>query len=129
MMKMTRVCQSCSNEYGTFRPRCPACGSPAPTCKHGMTEGLCAVCTGKVRAIEQKGMKGELRSRPPKSEKERAKDGCILCFKRVKPAHRKSTVCPHCDEPVHVACLAYHRTPCMQFQLEREDALRKLGGK
>lgn len=118
-MSMTVDCRICQLPFGTFRERCPTCGTPAPKCKHGLIPASCAVCNGSVRPVIQIKAKG-------RRKKDRT-DGCVLCQKRVK-ANKRGTTCPYCHEKIHTACLEVHRGPCLTFQGERDAELRKLGG-
>lgn len=113
-------CRDCGHEYGTFRARCPACGTPGPTptrCLHGIDARFCAVCTGTTRAVTQ--------ARATRAERRDKPDACILCRRRVKP-NKRGTTCPHCNEKIHVACLELHRAACLKFQFEREAAYDRL---
>lgn len=139
------TCRDCGHAFGNWRDKCPACGTKAKTCKHGIPPGLCAVCRGTVRATpqkigtdptearEKKAAEKAERKRQRKLAKElkragkRPRNGCILCNRRVKEGHKKSTVCPHCSEPIHVPCLELHRNDCQKFQTERGRALKKAG--
>jgi Zn finger protein HypA/HybF involved in hydrogenase expression len=105
--KMTIDCGTCGDQYGRWRPRCPACGTQTPA-------------SAFDRAAEL--LKPPRESRA-KRERERKPHECILCRKRVK-ANKKGTSCPHCNEPIHVACLELHRNACLQFQFEREAVLK-----
>lgn len=135
----TVTCRDCGHEFTNNRPRCPACGTTAKTCKHGLVPGLCAVCTDTVRAIEQKGMGKGLRGPEPKPEKVKharkikikcvpksREGGCIACRRKLKPGHKRTTVCPHCDEGIHTPCLELHRAGCLTFQMEREALIAKI---
>ena len=125
-VSMILECKACHHVFGAFRPRCPVCGEPAPKCKHGMPEVVCAVCTGKVRAVEQK-FRG--RRSEGKRTKQRRDSGCIVCDRKVKLNSKRGTKCPHCDELIHKPCLELHRAGCLQFQFEREAELKKLEGR
>lgn len=99
-MKMTVICE-CGNEYGRWRPRCPACGTSIPV--------------EQIQTIAA-------RINPPR-QKKAVKDPCILC-------HRKKAkiVCPQCGERAHKGCLALHLPICAEFQIARKAELTKLEG-
>lgn len=119
-LKMTRICPHCGDQYGLWRERCPSCGT------HNERRAA-AVADERVPSI----------TRPARVKKERkAKpDPCIMCHRRVKGKRIKGTKlrespprCPHCDEPIHKECLRLHATSCAEFQVSRDEAIKKLEG-
>ena len=102
-LKVTKLCEVCSNQYGLFRTQCPACG------------------TKNVHHVSS--------APPPKPTiarkvRDRRPDECIFCYRRKAKAK-----CPHCDEPIHNVCRGLHEGPCAAFQVERLKALEAVGVK
>lgn len=129
-MKMMVKCIVCPHEFGAWRARCDACGTPQKPCKHGLIPASCAVCNGTVRPIADQAK--------PRRLKERKDDECVLCRRRVrgkkmKPSSNTFTEryptprCPHCSEPCHDACKPLHVDHCQQFQVSRNTELQRLG--
>lgn len=100
-LKMTVLCV-CGNQYGAWRPRCPACGKGIPV---------------TIAEVARKAMN------PPriKHERERRQNECIFCH-RGKAKER----CPHCNEPVHRNCQGLHGGDCAQFQQARQAEIERV---
>jgi hypothetical protein len=101
-LKMTVVCRSCDNQYGAWRPHCPACGTKS-----------------HYRAPEPE--KKEPRQKRSEAQRPKRDNECILC-RRGGSQER----CPSCNEEVHTRCLKYHINPCKQFVAERDAIIAKL---
>jgi len=111
---MTVECKSCGHEYGAWRSHCPACGQSMTLAQHNKVNK--AVAPVRVKKAKRKDIKKHT-------------DECILCRRRAKAGKKNTTTCPHCNEPVHKACLEHHRQPCLTFQLEVEAMTRKVATK
>lgn len=100
-LKVTKLCEVCSNQYGLWRAQCPACG------------------TKNVQQAAAIGAK----PKPTLARKvrDRGPDECIFCYRR-----KAKEKCPHCDEPIHRVCRGLHEAPCAAFQVERKKAMEAL---
>ncbi len=98
-MAMIRKCE-CGNEYGLWRPRCPACG----TTNERQRDATAPPEPTFVRA-----------ERTPKRP-------CIVC--RNGGAKDR---CPHCEELIHKNCKGMHVIACAEFQRLRAIEIAKLG--
>lgn len=108
-LKMVRVCDGhggCGNEYGRWRPRCPACG----------TLNDKPIETFNAPALKTSGRSTKERKDP--------EDACIVCRRSSCGTRR----CPHCEELIHKPCLRMHAQDCARFQHERRQAELRLGG-
>ena len=115
---MTMACPECGDQFGLWRPRCPACGWTVP---YDVRQK--ALEPGERAGTERKS-KSEKKTRIPDQKKA---NQCILCRRKAKPTKKSTMRCPHCSEPVHVVCFRMHEEPCKQFQLDRQAELAKLG--
>jgi hypothetical protein len=106
-MKMTRACKDCGEIFGLWRARCPACGTEVPADE-------------RVKYLEARADESAPKKRKRK-QKERARDECILCYRRGAKEQ-----CPHCEEPVHRNCRVVHVEACARFQEELREAERRL---
>lgn len=105
-LKMTKVCETCQDQYGLWRHHCPCCGTANKD-----REKACAAPTKSA-------------ARPGRAtirERVEAKGGCIFCH-----APKAKETCPHCNERVHRNCLHIHAPTCAAFQIERQRAEARL---
>jgi predicted ATP-dependent serine protease len=105
-LTMTVICKTCSNQYGKWRPRCPACGEPNTQ----------PATFNAPRVVEPSLIpRSAIIKRQPKRE-------CIACHQ----GGAKKT-CPHCNELVHAACLVLHAEACAEFQVTLRESQRAHG--
>lgn len=121
-MTMTIVCSHCSNQFGLWRPQCPTCGWAVPSDVHrkAMDPVGTEARERRARSAETREVKRVVRTRT---------DLCIFCRRPARDRKRHTTFCPHCQERIHDQCLRLHHEACADFQIGREDALKKLGMK
>lgn len=108
-LKMTKMCERCTHQYGLWRPRCEACGLA--------NKDREAACAAPVTQQRRGGATIAARVRA------RAKMGCIFCH-----APGAKHTCTHCDEPIHRNCRGMHEPACESFQVERRRAEATLKG-
>ncbi len=107
-LKLTVICPTCQNQFGKWRPRCPACGTPYH-----------APASFNVARVQER----KRRDPVARVAKQEPKNACIACHRRGG----KKT-CPHCNERAHPSCLVLHVPECQAFQLALADAQRRLDG-
>lgn len=98
-LTMTVVCV-CGHQFGAWRVRCDACGTPAPR-KESFN--------------------------PPKvvrRERERRPNECIFCHQR-----KAKDRCPSCNEMIHKNCIGVHVDDCRKFVAERDALLQEAATK
>lgn len=100
-LKVTIICATCEHQYGTWRPRCPTCGTTTPASATRDTFNNAP----RLRRV-----------------KTRSPHECIFC--RLRGARKDK--CPHCGEPIHRSCLRLHKADCAKFQEELNTAARAL---
>lgn len=112
-LRMTLICPCCSNQYGKWRPQCPACGTPRPEQKTERVEA-------KDRRLDD--MRRIKQRRADAREKKKLAKECIVC--RRGGAKLK---CPHCEEKIHKGCLSLHADDCAAFQVSLKECYKKHG--
>lgn len=105
-LTMTVICASCENQYGAWRPRCPACGTDTPI---------------KVQQLVQKINRPRLVTSKPQRERTVHPTSCDLCHRRGA----KET-CDLCGNLVHHNCMGVHKDRCTKFQVERDAEIERV---
>jgi hypothetical protein len=105
-LRLTVICKSCGHQYGSWRPRCTACGTDTPPPPKSFTN---------PPKITKRQVLGEVARQ--------SKSACIFCRQR-----KAKDRCPHCNELIHRTCQAMHDPECIKFQQERIAAITRLEG-
>jgi hypothetical protein len=95
-LTMTIICKMCETQFGTWRPRCPTCGTAPPV----------TLAQNAPRIVKPR---------------ERQANECIFCHRR-----NAKDRCPHCNEPIHRDCKNSHGPRCEQFQVDRQVEIARV---
>lgn len=109
-LKMTKLCERCTYQYGLWRSHCPGCGLHNKQRDEAIAAPVVPPSKRTRRAIAER-------------VRAKAKTGCVFC---ETPGAKH--ICPHCDEPIHRNCRGQHEDACKQFQIERRAAEQQLDG-
>ena len=114
-LKVTLICGTCSNQYGRWRPQCPACGTRTPMRDYAQPL--------KAGTLQKKKVFRVTHRREIVLGRKLRLSACIVC----RRAGAK-VMCPHCDERIHKGCLSLHHDACKAFQVLRAAEIAKLEG-